>query len=290
MVSNQLDNELSGDHDFDRSLTSSPSGSLWGQTFSNPSGHAYSTQQSFAQQSLSQQLRVSSQPLTSNTIVVGRRGGCCLFNLGCIILFLVLAVPFGIGIIGAAFEDEELGGQISNVVSDAVCPNRSTLTFDSDSNPDFFEELETVRVECVTASGRVSQDLTEEARNLASTAVILIGGYLVLLVMNTVFRGIGSVVATTGGALSNPGRSAFSELSSGAPASLSGNIPARSTGRTGSTWVTTQDNPGYVPPTAVLGKRDQTARLLNELKEAYRRGGVSIEEYDRRRKQILEQI
>jgi hypothetical protein len=280
-MSNQF-NDLSSDHDFDSSLSGS-SGSGWNQTFKNPSGHSFSPQQA-------QQVRVSSRPLAPN-VTTPRRGGCCLFNLGCIFLFLIFVLPFGFGIVGAVFEDDELREMVSGLVSETVCPNRSTLTFDSTPRSDFFDELETVRVECVTASGRVSQDLTEEARNLVSIGAVLIGGYIVLLFMNSVFRGIGSAVAAATGSLSSGGRGAFAELSSGAPASLSSAAaqPGK-VGRPGRTWVTAQDDPRYIAPTSLLEKRDRAAKQLDDLKEAYRRGGMSIEEYDRRRKQILEQL
>jgi hypothetical protein len=281
MMSHLPDNDLSSDHGVDSSLSGS-SGSGWNQTFRNPAGHSFSPQQS------AQQVRVSSRPLQPS-VTTPRRGGCCLFNLGCIVLFLVFLLPFGFGILGAVFEDEDLREQVSDLVSDAVCPTRTSLQFDSTPRNDFFDELQTVRVECVTASGRVSADLTDEARNLVSLAAVVIGGYVVLLFVNTLMRGIGTAVATATGSLSTAERGTFAELSSGAPGSL-GASPVRGSGRTSGTWVMAQDDPRYIAPTSLLEKRDRAAKQLDDLKEAYRRGGMSIEEYDRRRKQILEQL
>jgi hypothetical protein len=281
-MSNQPGSDLSSDHDFDDSLGNA-SGSGWGRTFKNPAGH------SFSPQNASPQVQMSSR-LLKPSVTAPRRGGCCLFNLGCIAIFLVFVLPFAVGMIGAAFEDPDFGASVSDVVSDAFCPTRTTLMFDSDPREDFFEELETVRVECVTASGRVSANLTDEARNLLSIAGVVVGGYIVLLIMNTLFRGVGAAASAAGGVLSTAPRGAFAELSSAAPGSLASTSMPGGTRKTGKTWVTAQDDPRYVQPTSMLEKRDRAAKQLDDLKQAYKRGGLSIEDYDRRRKQILEQL
>ncbi len=270
--------ELAGNHEFDDSLSGSSSNtSLSGPKFQHAAGHSFSRQQ----------IRVSSSPT-----VTRQGGGCCLFNLGCIITALFILVPIGLGILTSALEDPDIADAGGELISMVVCPNRTTLVLDGTLRADLTESIETVTARCETASGRIAQDLTDEARNALSIGLIVVGGYLLLLVLNVLLRILGTAVGGVAGSRSLAGSGQaglFSDLASGLPSSLgSSSSRSRSTGlEAGSLALPRRDSPAL---TSQLERRDRAAQQLDQLKEAYGRGGMSIEDYDRRRKQILEQL